>query len=118
MQPLSAFVQRRERGSSNSCRCLAGSKLVDGMNPLVSIVIPARNDAKALRLTFNYLERLRAIERAEIIVAASGEKEETENAVAGRQNRMARPIDPFGLNERRRVRSVRRCLFLFARGLV
>ena len=54
------------------------------MNPTVSIVIPARNDAKALRLTLDHLQRLRGIETAEIIVAASGEKEETENAVAGR----------------------------------
>jgi hypothetical protein len=40
------------------------------MDPLVSIIIPARNDAAALRLTLDYLKRLRGIERAEIIVAA------------------------------------------------
>jgi rSAM/selenodomain-associated transferase 2 len=54
------------------------------MNPTVSIVIPARNDAKALRLTLDHLQRLRGIQTAEIIIAASGERKETENAVAGR----------------------------------
>src|SRR5918996_492403 len=54
------------------------------MNPLISIVIPARNDAQALRLTLDHLERLRGIETTEIIVVASGEKAQTENAVAGR----------------------------------
>jgi glycosyltransferase involved in cell wall biosynthesis len=53
-------------------------------DPLISIVIPARNDARALRLTLDYLERLRDIETAEIIVAASGDAEETEAAVGGR----------------------------------
>jgi glycosyltransferase involved in cell wall biosynthesis len=54
------------------------------MDSLVSIIIPARNDAKALRLTLDYLTCLRGIETAEIIVAASGDTEETEDAVAGR----------------------------------
>ena len=54
------------------------------MNPSVSIVIPARNDAKALRVTLDHLQRLRGMESAEVIVAASGDKEETENAVADR----------------------------------
>jgi glycosyltransferase involved in cell wall biosynthesis len=54
------------------------------MNLFVSIVIPARNDVKALRLALDHLQRLHRIESAEIIVAAAGEKEETENAVAGR----------------------------------
>ena len=54
------------------------------MNSWISIIIPARNDAKALRLTLDDLQRLRGIETAEIIVAASGGKDETENAVAGR----------------------------------
>jgi glycosyltransferase involved in cell wall biosynthesis len=43
------------------------------MDPLVSIIIPARNDAKALRLTLDYLEYLRDIDAAEIIVAAAGD---------------------------------------------
>ena len=42
------------------------------MDPLVSIIIPARNDAQALRLTLDYLERLHGIETVEIIVAAAG----------------------------------------------
>ena len=54
------------------------------MDPLVSIIIHARNDAQALRLTLDYLERLRGIETAEIIVAAAGDTEATEDAVAGR----------------------------------
>ena len=43
------------------------------MDPLASIIIPVRNDAQALRLTLDYLERLRGIETAEIIVAAAGD---------------------------------------------
>lgn len=54
------------------------------MNPPFSIIIPARNDAKALRLTLDHLQRLCGIETAEMIVAASGDTRETENAVAGR----------------------------------
>jgi glycosyltransferase involved in cell wall biosynthesis len=54
------------------------------MDPLISIIIPARNDAKALRLTLDYLECLRGIEAAEIIVAAAGDTKATEDAVAGR----------------------------------
>src|SRR5574341_1983363 len=54
------------------------------MDPTVSIIIPARNDAAALRRTLDHLQRLRCIETAEIIVAASGERVETQNAVAGR----------------------------------
>ena len=54
------------------------------MDPLVSIIIHARNDAQALRLTLDYLERLRGIETAEIIVAAAGDTKATEDAVAGR----------------------------------
>jgi glycosyltransferase involved in cell wall biosynthesis len=51
---------------------------------MISIIIPVRNDALALRLTLDHLQRLRRIESAEIIVAASGEREETENVVNGR----------------------------------
>jgi rSAM/selenodomain-associated transferase 2 len=54
------------------------------MHPWISIIIPARNDAKALRRTLAHLQRLRGIEAVEIVVAASGDKDETENAVAGR----------------------------------
>jgi glycosyltransferase involved in cell wall biosynthesis len=54
------------------------------MDPLVSIIIPARNDAKALRLTLDYLEYLRDIDAAEIIVAAAGDTKGAEDAVAGR----------------------------------
>jgi len=54
------------------------------MAPTVSIIIPARNDAAALGLTLDHMQRLRGIQAAEVIVAASGEREETENAVARR----------------------------------
>jgi glycosyltransferase involved in cell wall biosynthesis len=54
------------------------------MDPLVSIIIPARNDADALRLTIDYLRYLRGIETTEIIVAASGDTKAIEDAVAGR----------------------------------
>lgn len=62
------------------------------MNPAISVIIPARNDAQALRLTLDHLERLRGIETAEIVVAASGDAEETEAAVCGR----ARILWPAG----------------------
>jgi rSAM/selenodomain-associated transferase 2 len=54
------------------------------MSFLFSIVIPARNDAEPLRLTLDHLQRLRSIERAEIIVAAASQREKTEDAVSGR----------------------------------
>jgi rSAM/selenodomain-associated transferase 2 len=54
------------------------------MDSWISIIIPARNDAKALRRTLDHLQRLRGLEPAEIIVAASGDKDETVGAVAGR----------------------------------
>jgi rSAM/selenodomain-associated transferase 2 len=54
------------------------------MNPLVSIVIPARNDAQALRITLGHLQSLHGIEGAEIIVAASGQQKATKGAVGGR----------------------------------
>ncbi len=54
------------------------------MDPSISIIIPARNDAQALRFTLDHLERLGGIETAEIIVAASGGIKATEDAVAGR----------------------------------
>jgi glycosyltransferase involved in cell wall biosynthesis len=54
------------------------------MDPFISIIIPVRNDAQALRLTLDYLAGLCGIEAAEIVVAASGDMKETEDAVAGR----------------------------------
>jgi glycosyltransferase involved in cell wall biosynthesis len=51
---------------------------------MVSIIIPVRKDAKALRLALDHLQSLRRIESADIIVAASGAMEERENAVNGR----------------------------------
>jgi glycosyltransferase involved in cell wall biosynthesis len=54
------------------------------MLPLVSVIIPARNDAAALALTLDRLERLPHYASSEILVAASGQVEETQRAVAGR----------------------------------
>jgi glycosyltransferase involved in cell wall biosynthesis len=50
------------------------------MAPPVSIVIPARNDALALGRTLDHLAGLAGLERAEVIVAASGDPEGTERA--------------------------------------
>ena len=52
--------------------------------PLISIIIPARNDAAALRLTLDYLQQLPRIADAEILIAASGNREDVERAVADR----------------------------------
>jgi glycosyltransferase involved in cell wall biosynthesis len=54
------------------------------MLPLVSVIIPARNDAAALALTLNHLERLPEYASSEILIAACGEVEEIQRAVAGR----------------------------------
>ncbi|HEU4343157.1 MAG TPA: TIGR04283 family arsenosugar biosynthesis glycosyltransferase [Candidatus Binatia bacterium] len=73
-------ITRSCAAAARQAACL----IVLHMNVSVSIIIPARNDAKALRVTLTHLKRLRGIETVEIIVAASGEKQETENAVANR----------------------------------
>src|SRR5712691_718448 len=54
------------------------------MLPSFSIIIPIRNDAAALGRTLDYLEDLVGIDRAEVIVAASGDLEGTDRAVGGR----------------------------------
>ncbi len=50
----------------------------------LSIVIPARNDADALRRTLDSLSGVPGIANAEVIVAAAGDRRGTERAVAGR----------------------------------
>jgi rSAM/selenodomain-associated transferase 2 len=52
--------------------------------PQVSIVIPTRNDAEALARTLDHLHQLPDMDAAEVIVAAAGDREGTERAVAGR----------------------------------
>ena len=52
--------------------------------PRVSVVLPARNDAAALRRTLDHLVRLPGADTADIVVAASGDSEGTARAVAGR----------------------------------
>lgn len=54
------------------------------MTPRLSIIIPCRNDAAALAATLDHLSRLRRIDAAEVIVAASGDEERTRQATAGR----------------------------------
>jgi rSAM/selenodomain-associated transferase 2 len=62
------------------------------MCPLISIIIPARNDAAALQHTLQQLQQLTGIGGVEILVAASGDRRSTEQAVAGR----ARLLWPAG----------------------
>ncbi|MBI4636435.1 MAG: TIGR04283 family arsenosugar biosynthesis glycosyltransferase [Candidatus Rokubacteria bacterium] len=50
----------------------------------LSVIVPARNDAAALGLTLDRLRGLPGGEAVELIVAASGDREGTERAVAGR----------------------------------
>jgi rSAM/selenodomain-associated transferase 2 len=50
----------------------------------LSIVIPARDDAGALRVTLDHLGCLDRRDQVEVIVAASGDRVSTEAAVAGR----------------------------------
>jgi rSAM/selenodomain-associated transferase 2 len=54
------------------------------MNPRISVVIPARNDATALARTVEWLRHLPGIRDAELIVAASGDPLGTMHAVRGR----------------------------------
>jgi rSAM/selenodomain-associated transferase 2 len=56
----------------------------------LSIVIPARNDAEALARTLDHLQRGPGLDEAEVIVAAAGDPDGTERAVAGRA-RLLRP---------------------------
>lgn len=52
--------------------------------PHVSIIIPVRNDAEALTRTLDHLGCLPGMDRAEVFVAAAGDRQGTELAVAGR----------------------------------
>jgi rSAM/selenodomain-associated transferase 2 len=54
------------------------------MNPRISIIIPARNDAAALARTVEWLRNLPGIREAELIVSASGDPFGTFQAVRGR----------------------------------
>ena len=54
------------------------------MTPWLSVIIPARNDAAALRRTLDCLCGLPGFESVEVIVAASGDREATGRAVLGR----------------------------------
>lgn len=60
--------------------------------PRVSIIIPVRNDAAALGRTLDHLSGLSGMGAAEVIVVASGDRDGTERAVAGR----ARLLWPAG----------------------
>src|ERR687898_802457 len=54
------------------------------MCPLISIIIPARNDAVALQHTLDHLQQLTGVAGVEILVAASGDSTSIEQAVADR----------------------------------
>ncbi|MCI0371507.1 MAG: TIGR04283 family arsenosugar biosynthesis glycosyltransferase [candidate division NC10 bacterium] len=54
------------------------------MTPRLSVVIPARNDAAALRETLPALDRLSSREAVEVLVCATGDPPGVEAAVAGR----------------------------------
>jgi rSAM/selenodomain-associated transferase 2 len=56
--------------------------MVEGLT--VSIIIPARNDADALRVTLDHLERLAGRHQIEVIVAASGDRASAETAISRR----------------------------------
>lgn len=57
---------------------------------MISIVIPARNDAEALARTLDHLDGLESRTGAEVIVAAAGAEAATTRAAAGRA-RLLRP---------------------------
>lgn len=61
-----------------------GQLPIDAGTPGVSIVIPARNDAAALRRTLVWLRDIEGIREAEVIVAASGDPTGTMQALSGR----------------------------------
>jgi rSAM/selenodomain-associated transferase 2 len=52
--------------------------------PLISIIIPARNDAAALQHTLDHLQELTGIVDVEILIAAAGDMKLNESAVADR----------------------------------
>jgi rSAM/selenodomain-associated transferase 2 len=52
--------------------------------PHISIIIPVWNDAEALARTLDHLGRLPGMDRAEVIVAAAGDRSGTDLAVAER----------------------------------
>jgi rSAM/selenodomain-associated transferase 2 len=52
--------------------------------PQISIIIPVRNDAEALARTLDHLFGIAGMDAAEVIVAASGDREGTERSVDGR----------------------------------
>ena len=62
--------------------CFPG--LPPSYTPQISIIIPVRNDAEALARTLDHLFRIAGMDAAEVIVAASGDREGTERAVGGR----------------------------------
>ena len=86
------------------------------MTPRLSIIVPVRNNAAALGRTLGYLGGLPGIADAEVLVAASGDPEGTERAVAGR----ARLLWPAGstraalMNAGAAVARARTLLFLHA----
>jgi uncharacterized protein len=54
------------------------------MAPRISILIPCRNDAVALRATLDGVSRLRGADAVEVIVAAAGDEKRTHETATGR----------------------------------
>ena len=71
------LIGEAKAGAKGEPSCLSG-------NPLISIIIPARNDTVALQHTLDNLQQLNGIAGVEILVAASGDLRSTEQAVAAR----------------------------------
>ena len=65
---------------------------MSGIVPQLSIVIPCRNDAVALRATLDGVSRLQRAQATEVIVAAAGDEARTRDAASGR----ARLVWPRG----------------------
>lgn len=81
--------------------------------PRLSVIIPARNDATALAMTLDHLDRLDGRTTIEVVVAASGAVEDTRRATEGR----ARVIWPDGSTRARLMNAgaaiARAPIFLF-----
>jgi Glycosyl transferase family 2 len=79
----SGSIARKCRCSLNACHVVMARSVATSI-PHISIIIPVWNDAKALARTLDHLGRLPGMDRAEVIVAAAGDRPGTELAVAER----------------------------------
>ena len=61
-----------------------GGPSLAAATPQISIIIPVRNDAEALARTLDHFDRVSGMDTAEVIVAAAGDRAETERVVGER----------------------------------